>query len=361
VLPVFAYNEALFNNKFLSKEGRGVNFYPEGTQLRAEVEEEFPGVFSQLHHLPVGIAQGKSMEQVMNTAIDHPNRLIHVQLPKGKQPGHVYIGNAGLMGGGNTDNAKGKERLAKKNWQEKHVLTDGQIVSKKKPEVTSSLTLLHMAAVNGDLATVRSLLLQEAPINARGQLGLTPLHLAAYKGHTEIVRLLLEQGANPSAVEYNGMSALHFASLHGHVPAVSLLLQATDVNVQDKDGYTPLFLAIRSENMQMIGVLISKGADVNMKNKLGNTPLYEAVRRANLVMVKLLRNEGADMNVQNIYGWTPLHLAAHGLTEIVQYLIASGVDITLKNIEGLTSAQLALQERQVAIAELILKTEIRKH
>jgi ankyrin repeat protein len=339
--------------KFLSQEGHLVTFYQEGTQLKAEVEEKSSYGFSQLHHLPVGIAQGKSIDQVMNCAIDQPNSLIHVHLPKDKQSGLVYIGDAGLMGGSNTDRSEGKEKLTEDKPQEKsngtaqattNSFASEQIVSRKSYQVTTSHPSLHMAALNGDITTFKSLLLQGAYIDARDQLECTPLHRAASRGHIEILRLLLEQGANPYAAEYNGMSALHLASLHGHLPAVSLLLQRTDVNVQDKDGYTPLFLATRSDNIHMLAGLISRGADINVKNKLGNTPLYEAVRRANVDMVKLLCNKGADVNIQNIYGWTPLHLAVGIRKEIVQYLVASGADINLRNIEGFTPPQLAKQE-----------------
>jgi ankyrin repeat protein len=350
-VSILDYKQALFDLDFLTQEEHEATFCQEGTQLRAEVEEKLPDVFNRLHHLSVAIAQGKIMDQVMDADLDQQKPIIHVHLPKSNHSGRAYIGNVGLMGGSNTG-GKGKEKLTE----------DEQIASETDPEVINSLVPLHMAAVNGKLETARLLLLQGAQINASDQFGCTPLHRAASKGHTGIVRLLLEQGADAYAQEYNGVSALHLASLHGHFPVVNLLfLQGVDINVQDKDGYSPLFLATRSQNIHMIAVLISRGADVNVKNKLGNTPLYEAVRRANLVMVKLLRNEGANVNVQNIYGWTPLHLAAYGLPEIVKYLVASGANINIKNIEGFTSSQLAKQESQFVIAQLLLKTKVRKY
>jgi len=344
------YNQALFDTKFLSQEGHLVIFYQEGTQLKAKVSEKLPHGFSRLHNLPLAIEQGQSIDQVMNAAIDQRNPLIHVHLPKGNHPGRVYIGKVGLMGGSNTGRAKGKEKLTEDEPQQEsndtaqvttNDLADEQIASKKNHQVVGSRTLLHMAALDGNLTTVRSLLLSGDHINAKDTFGYTPLHLAANKGYTEIVRFLLDQGANAYAVEYNGLSALHLASLHGHMPVVNLLLQRTDVNIKDKDGYSPLFLATRSQNIHIVEVLINSGAYVNVKNKLGNTPLYEAVVRVNLDMVSLLCSKGADVNVQNIYGWTPLHLAVWRCREIVKYLIASGADVNVKNDDGLTPFQLA--------------------
>ncbi|MHB9147322.1 MAG: ankyrin repeat domain-containing protein [Candidatus Amoebophilus sp.] len=358
------YNQALvdmkfvlldFKPQFLSQEGHLVIFYQEGTQLKAKVSEKLTHGFSRPQNLPLAIEQGQSIDQVMNAAIDQRNPLIHVHLPKGNQSGRVYIGNVGLMGGSNTDSAKGKEKLTEDEPQQEsngttqvttNSLADEQIVSKKNHQVIGIRTLLHMAALDGNLATARSLLLSGAHINPRDKFGYTPLHLAANKGYTEIVRLLLNQGANAYAIDYNGLSALHLASLHGHMPVVNLLLQRTDVNIKDKDGYSPLFLATRSQNIHMVEVLINRGAYVNVKNKLGNTPLYEAVGKVNLDMVILLCSKGADVNVQNIYGWTPLHLAVGRCRKIVQYLIASGADINVKNDDGLTPLQLVMQERQ---------------
>jgi ankyrin repeat protein len=338
-----AYNKAMNYTKFLSQEGHLVTFYQEGTQLKAEVEEKPHHGFSQLHHLPVSIEQGKNIDQVMDATVDQPNPLIHVY------PSFVYVGNVALISVSNTDRVKGKQKATDDEWQEKpNDTTQAATVSRQRVSENNCRTSLHMAALNGNLATVISLLLQGFHVNAKDQFGYTPLHLATYKGHTEIVRFLLGQGADVYTAERNGFCALHVASSHGHLPIVNLLLQSTDVNIKNKDGLTPLFLAIRSESMQTVAVLINSGADVNIKNKLGNTPLYEAVKRGNLDIVKLLCSKGANINVQNIYGWTPLHLAVVGLPDIVRYLATNGADTNIRNDEGLTPLQLAIQDRQMA-------------
>jgi ankyrin repeat protein len=267
----------------------------------------------------------------------------------------AYNQNLNLIGASNKDKDKGKEKVTQDGtqWEQPsntaqvttNTLEGGQIASAKNHGSTDKPTLLHQAAFNGDLIKVTSLLLMDSHINARDQFGCTPLHLAAQKGHTEIVKLLLEQGSNPYAAEYNGLSALHLASFHNHVQAVNLLLQRTDVNIKDRDGYSPLFLATRSQNILIVEALIGRGANVNAQNKLGNTPLHEAVRRANLDIVSLLCNRGADVNAQNVYGWTPLHLAAQRREEIVKCLVANGADINTKNNDGLTPIDLAKQER----------------
>jgi hypothetical protein len=103
-----AYNQALIDNKFLSQEGYWITLYPEGAQLRAEVEEKLHHELSQLHYLPVSREQGKIIDQVMDTAIDQQSPLIHAHLLTGEQSHLVYIGNVGLVDGSNTGETKGK-------------------------------------------------------------------------------------------------------------------------------------------------------------------------------------------------------------------------------------------------------------
>ena len=56
---------------------------------------------------------------------------------------------------------------------------------------TSTVTLLHAAAVNGHLAMVRELLKRGASVNLQSSLGGTALMEAAFYGHPSIVLVLL--------------------------------------------------------------------------------------------------------------------------------------------------------------------------
>jgi len=71
---------------------------------------------------------------------------------------------------------------------------------------------LFVAARNGDLIKVQTLLENGADPNAKDNAGHTPLHWAAHLGHVEIVELLLERGANPNAEDNYGSTPLHEAA-----------------------------------------------------------------------------------------------------------------------------------------------------
>jgi len=119
------------------------------------------------------------------------------------------------------------------------------------------------ATVNGDMPTVRQLLVKGANVNGRGSGGFTPLMFAASQRHVELVKLLLTKGADVNAQTGNGHTALMCT---GDARIVETLLAAgADVNAQRRDGMTPLIIAVTIGNAPTVGLLLAKSADVNAR------------------------------------------------------------------------------------------------
>ncbi|UNF62747.1 ankyrin repeat domain-containing protein [Spiroplasma poulsonii] len=78
-----------------------------------------------------------------------------------------------------------------------------------------------------------------------------------------------------------------------------LVVIGADVNLQDENGRTPLFVATSINNPEMVQLLLDNGADINLQNKNGITPLNFAVIKKNLKMVQLLLDKGANVSIQN--------------------------------------------------------------
>ncbi len=97
-----------------------------------------------------------------------------------------------------------------------------------------------------------------------------------------------------------------------------------DANSADSNGRTPLMLAAKAGNLEMIENLLYSGAQIDSIDEDGWTALMYAVRfQGNIDVVKTLLLYGASYKAKNAYGLTPLLLATGFSTnsEIVSLLL----------------------------------------
>src|SRR5205085_6938049 len=79
------------------------------------------------------------------------------------------------------------------------------------------------AAMKGDTAAVRKLLLAKSDVNATQVDGASALHWAVYRDNIELVDLLLKAGANVNAANREGTTPLFMASLYGNATLIARL------------------------------------------------------------------------------------------------------------------------------------------
>ena len=224
---------------------------------------------------------------------------------------------------------------------------------------------LHYAVEGGHTELAELLIQHGADVNAKNNEGKTPLDLATARNRSAIAKLLVERGAT--------VSNIYIAAQLGNIDKVKAFLeQGIDVNAKVENGFTPLFLAVRNNDVGIARLLLSKGADVNTKNNQnGMTPLHIAAQEGHRSMVVLLLASGADANVQNARGITPLVLARRrGHTEIVemltkaseeqqakeiQALLDQGGDVNAKGEKGRTALHKAAEIGQKDAVELLIK------
>jgi ankyrin repeat protein len=168
-------------------------------------------------------------------------------------------------------------------------------------------TPLHIACYFGNFESlenfkiVKLLIEHGADVNAKDFEGYTPLHIAVGKKNTDVVKILLEHGAKVNT----------FENEHGHSPlndgcgfeaedAVKLLINyGAKPNNQEKDTLlTPLHRAVLWKNKEIINLLLSHGADLTIKNKEGLTPMELARKNGDKEIIEILENAESNSKLQ---------------------------------------------------------------
>lgn len=147
-----------------------------------------------------------------------------------------------------------------------------------------------MAAANGDVGKVQSMIKKGVNLNAKNKTRWTALAYAAKYNKLEVVKLLVESGV--------------------------------DVNQKVNTGETSLQIALKSDNFEIAEYLVTKKADVDVKDILGMSALAWACKDGNTRIVKFLINNGANVNSKNNNGLTILDATTN--SEIKSMLRAKG-------------------------------------
>lgn len=131
-----------------------------------------------------------------------------------------------------------------------------------------------------------------------------------------------------------------------------------DVNVKNKYGATPIYMASENGQTEIVKLLLAANADVNTAEPiLGTTPLMAACMDGFTEVVKLLLTANPEMNiVDNTNGWTALTVASiEGNPEVVKLLLAANADVNIAGKrKGMTPLIAASMRGYTEIVKLLL-------
>ena len=148
------------------------------------------------------------------------------------------------------------------------------------------------AVKQNDAKLARELIAKGADVNQKDSSGNSLLIISSANGNVEIVQLLLSSGASLDAVDANmKATALHAAAYLGHPEVMKLLVKhGIDLNIKGPyNGYTALHDAVLQNNIEGVKILVDSKANLNLKGKDGNTPLMLAKRKGNREIIKILQ------------------------------------------------------------------------
>uniref|UniRef100_A0A674AWC3 Ankyrin repeat and SOCS box containing 15b n=1 Tax=Salmo trutta TaxID=8032 RepID=A0A674AWC3_SALTR len=173
-------------------------------------------------------------------------------------------------------------------------------------------TALILAAQEGLLENVRTLLQHGASPHKTNSLNESPLLLAVRQGSYDMVSTLIICGAFVEQVCLKKWMAIHEAAKVGCSAILVLLLRhGAKVTAVDGHNVTPLGIAAEYAHAEVLDILIKNGGDVNAQAYNGDTVLYDAAGSGNLDCIYLLLQAGANPNIASLACQLPIHRAAY--------------------------------------------------
>lgn len=177
------------------------------------------------------------------------------------------------------------------------------------------------------------------------------IHIAVLKNISpKIIKFLLKDNKTIiEARDCNGKTPLYFAVRHNNMKLTRLLLNhkaKPDKMIRDvyyngrRNNETALICAVRKGYYDIVDLLIKYGADVNIRTKTydgyeveiyGDSALHFAVKSEQINITKLLLKHGAKPNIVNELGQSPLFYAVNESRNygIIKLLIKYGARIDI--------------------------------
>ena len=220
------------------------------------------------------------------------------------------------------------------------------------------------AARTGDTEKVKQLLSKGADINAsEPESGDTPLLAAIDNSQWATAEFLLQQRPNLSLEDKNGNTPLYLAVSHGDV-ALAMVKQLLEAGAQvelgpklgDNAGATPLHIACATGANGCLETLLRHGASATKQIPSGATPLHTAAIGGDKTTIDLLCAAGGNVTALNADKRTPLHnCGITGNAKAAAALIQQGATVDGVDAEGCTPLMRAVMKDQAEVAQILLR------
>jgi len=161
------------------------------------------------------------------------------------------------------------------------------------------ITEFAKAAKFNDVATVKSLISKGVSPNTTDPKGDPMLNLAIRDKSEDVINLLIANKATDVDLSNkSGETPLMIASINGDLPVVKSLVLQRKAQI-DHIGWTPLHYACARGHLDVAQFLIANGASIDSLSQGNATPLMMAVQSGNEVLIKLLLDKGADIQLRS--------------------------------------------------------------
>jgi ankyrin repeat protein len=171
----------------------------------------------------------------------------------------------------------------------------------------SHVQLIRAIASDNEPRITQLLVDNDVSINGTDDEGVTAVLQSLISNNKDVYMKLLKKGANPNIVSLDGRSVINVAATRSDGFWLSAALEhGGDANIVNTGNTTfpnstPLYSAIRNMDVvnepwhaENVKMLIKAGASISHRDGFGETPLLVAAKAGNYQIVVLLLEAGAD-------------------------------------------------------------------
>lgn len=165
------------------------------------------------------------------------------------------------------------------------------------------------AAKFDDVREVKALIDKGMSPNQKDPRGMPILMVAMQENSVKTVDYLINvKGIDLDQANLTNETPLMFAALYGQLPEVKILVDQKQVPV-NRAGWTPLHYASTNGHYDIALFLLDKGATVDAPSPNETTPMMMAIRAGNIQLVRLFLDRGADIRIRNQQGYSAIDVA----------------------------------------------------
>lgn len=214
-------------------------------------------------------------------------------------------------------------------------------------------SLLMIAIENDSHNVLDMILVRGAYLEEEIEDGRTPIF---YVRSSEALNKLVIAGADINKLDNKKESVIsYFIKNKPFEYSEYLVIVGANLDVENDEGWTPIFDAVVSGNIKLVELMLERGGDFKKEDIYGNIPIFYTNDED--ILLKLLEIKGYNLNMrnkknENIFGEIYLRAVENGYVNVVKKLFELGVNPYYMSY-GDSAISIAKEKNNLEMIELL--------
>lgn len=214
-------------------------------------------------------------------------------------------------------------------------------------------SLLMIAIENDSHNVLDMILIRGAYLEEEIEDGRTPIF---YVRSSEALNKLVIAGADINKLDNKKESVIsYFIKNKPFEYSEYLVLAGANLDIENSEGWTPIFDAVVSGNIKLVELMLERGGDFKKEDIYGNIPIFY-INDENMLL-KLLEIKDYNLNMrnkknENIFGEIYLRAVENGYVNVVKKLFELGINPYYMSY-GDSAISIAKEKNNLEMIELL--------